>query len=258
MGQKHASKRKGHFLLNSYKPDEINCIKLLLKLSDEALKYNSRSILLYGNHDIMELYKTLNNSHLVNIHEELNVLKEKILCNYHSFCIVNGYLFCHSGFDLNLIQLLLKMFDITEDQFNTLDVKDKIYLINVCVSSLLNGILSYQTKKDKIKESQKIILDIFEHRKYSKMRRIFDETFHDTYKIELTKNITETKELFKVLGMVIGHNQTLDYKIHIFDDLYDIDVKISEGFGSDIKNDINQILKIEKDNKPEIIEVNNK
>ena len=72
------------------------------------------------------------------------------------------------------------------------------------------------------------------------------------------KNITKTKMLFDVNGIIIGHNQTVDYKIHQFEDLYDIDVKISEGFGSNIKNEVNQILKINKDKLPEIIEVINK
>ena len=47
MGKKHANKSKGHFLSASYKPEEIKCVKLLLQLSDEAIKYNSRVILLF-------------------------------------------------------------------------------------------------------------------------------------------------------------------------------------------------------------------
>ena len=258
MGKKHASKSKGYFLLNSYKPEEIKCVKLLLKLSDEAIKYNSRIILLYGNHDIMELYNTINYNQLVDIYKELSDLSEKILCNYHSVCIVNSYIFSHAGFDLELTQNLLKIFEINEELFVNLNVSDKLYLINVCVASLLNGLLTSKINNYKIKQFYNIILNIFEHRKYSKVRHLFETEHYNVYKVLIMKNITKTKMLFDVNGIIIGHNQTVDYKIHQFEDLYDIDVKISEGFGSNIKNEVNQILKINKDKLPEIIEVINK
>ena len=60
MGKKYASKSKKHYILESYKPEEIKCLNLLLKLLEDTIKYNSRVILLYGNHDIIKLYKTLN------------------------------------------------------------------------------------------------------------------------------------------------------------------------------------------------------
>ena len=206
----------------------------------------------------MELFNTINYNQLVDVYKELSDLKENILCNYHSICIVNNYIFSHAGFNLKLTQDLIKIFDIDIEQFINLNVSDKLYLTNICIASLLNNILNNHFNKDTIKNVYDTVLNIFRHRTFSKVRHFFDKKHHNIYKLEFMKNITEIKMLFNIKGIVIGHNQTVDYKIHQFDDLYDIDVKISEGFGSNIKNEVNQILKITKDQKPEIIEVINK
>ena len=151
----------------------------------------------------------------------------------------------------------MALFNITEEQFVNLDISDKLFLINICVVGMLNGIITEQLDKDKIKDIRAIVYDIFHNREYFEIKDT-DDKIENLHKLRLMKNITETKVLYNIKGIIVGHNRTLDYKIHKFDDLYDIDIKISEGFGSDIKNDVNQILKIEKDKKPEIIEISNK
>ena len=271
MGRKDPEK-ENHVLSETYKSNEIEIIKLLLKLSDEAIKYKSRIILLYGNHDIRELFNTIDcikinnfdNKHTskkcenIALIKEFSKLKGDILCNYHSICIVNSYIFCHAGIVYNLIQKLMSLFNITDQQFVSLDISDKLFLINICMVGIFNGILSDKFDKNIAKIIRETVYNIFYHREYSKGRHVNEDEIFDLHKINIMKNLLETKMLFNVKGIVIGHNQTLDCKVHKFDNLYYIDVKISEAFGSDIKNDINQILKIKKDKKPEIIEVNNK
>ena len=257
-GRKHP---KDHTIADTYEPKEIKIIKLLSKLADEALQYNSRIILLYGNHEIHKIFDIIDrkklNKKLKDVHIEFSKLKDYILCNYHSVCIVNGYLFCHAGIILSIIQKLMELFNITEEQFVNLDISDKLFLINICVVGMLNGIISEQLDKDKIENIRAIVYDIFHNREYFEIKDSDDE-INNLHKLRIMKNITETKVLYNIKGIIVGHNRTFDYKIHKFDDLYDIDIKISEGFGSDIKNEVNQILKIVKDKPPEIIEISNK
>ena len=77
-------------------------------------------------------------------------------------------------------------------------------------------------------------------------------------KIKLLNNMNETNLILNTKGMVIGHNTISKYKINKYNDLWGIDVKISEGFGENKINAIFQILKIEKDKDPEVIDVPNK
>ena len=60
-------------------------------------------------------------------------------------------------------------------------------------------------------------------------------SYNNISKIEIMKNIIESKMLYNIKGIVIGHNQILDYKNHQFGELYNIDIIISKKFGSDIK-----------------------
>ena len=267
MGGYHDFSHK-HVISKTYIPKEIKIIKFLLKLSEEALQYNSRIILLYGNHEIDVFFSMIDKIKMNTINDKKNIIfkdfskiKEEILCNYHSVCIVNSYLFCHAGIILKIIQKLMFLFNIDKEQFIELKQSDKLFLINVCVVGLLNSLLTNKIKKDNIENIKQNIYNIFNNREYSKFRLIdqkLKENLTNTIKLSINKHILETKQLYNIKGIIIGHNKTSDFVIHKYNDVYDIDVKISEGFGTDIKNEYNQILKIIRNNKPEVINVLNK
>ena len=263
--------RPGIEISENYKSRDIDIINLLLSLNDEAKQYNSRIILLYGNHEINGLFNIIDDIKLSNyqysiknytienaveFNKRMNLLKDRILCEYHSVAIVNDYIFCHSGLILKIIKNLLELFEIPFNEYIQLEDKDKLYLINICATGLLNFILTNGTKTDEyINQYKYILLQLFQHREYKKIiYPIKDLNLID--KNMLKNNTNASNMLLNTKGMVIGHNIILNYKINNLENiLYGIDNKISEGFG-DI-NDYYQILKIEKDKEPEIINVLN-
>ena len=251
---------------------DIKAIKLLLRLSDECLKYNSRVILIYGNHEISAFYRMIDKVKLDNYakamlnptnekiqayNKKLRNLEEQITCNYHTICIINGYIFCHSGFILKIIMNILNSFKIKEEDFINLKVSDKLFLINICSLGILEYILSGKVNKNFINQLRFNFMKVFNNRDY---QYIINEIKHmnSFKKIKLLNNMNETNLILNTKGMVIGHNTILNYKINKFVNLWGIDAKISEGFGEDKVNENFQILKIKKENDPEIINIPNK
>ena len=255
-----------------YTSQDFKIIKLLLDLNDEAIKYNSRIILLYGNHEIFNLFKLLDkiklydyrnsikNNTLIEAQEYLRRIqyfKDKIMCNYHSFCIVNNYVFCHSGIVLKYIKKLLEIYKIDFKNFINLQVNDKIFLINICIVSMINYILSGKLNKQYIDILRTLITNIFYHNDYINISYNVKK-LSESAKFKLAKDVMKNNLLLNTKGMIIGHHTTYNYQINNINSLWGIDVKLSERYGKELINDIYQILKISGNNKPEIINIRNK
>ena len=251
---------------------DLKAIKLLLRLSEECLQYNSRVILIYGNHEISAFYRMIDKVKLDNYakamlnptnekiqayNKKLRNLEEQITCNYHTICIVNGYIFCHSGFILKIIMNILNSFKINEEDFVNLKVSDKLFLINICSLGIFQYILSGKVNKNFINQLRFNFMKVFNNREYES---IVHEIKHlsSFKKIKLLNNMNETNLILNAKGMIIGHNTITKCKINHYNNLWGIDAKISEGFGEDKINAIFQILKIEKDKDPEVISIPNK
>lgn len=263
--------RSGIEVSEKYKSRDIEIINLLLSLNDEAQQYNSKIILLYGNHEINGLFNNIDDIKLNNykysiknnsienaleFNKQIKLLKNRILCEYYSVVIVNNYIFCHSGIILKIIKKLLQLFEISFNEYLQLQDEDKLYLINICATGLLNFILTNGSSTDKyINQYKYILLQLFQHREYKNI--IYPIiNLNPIDRFLLKHNVNASNTLLNTKGMIIGHNIILNYKINNFDNiLYGIDNKISEGFGK--INDYYQILKIEKDKEPEIINVLN-
>ena len=179
------------------------------------------------------------------------------MCNYHTICIVNDYIFCHSGFVLKIILNLLNIFKIKKENFLNLQTSDKLFLINICALGLLEYILSGKVDKIFTKQLQNILIKVFNNREYQDIINDVNE-LSAANKIKLLTKINESNIILNTKGMVIGHNVIIDYKINNFNNLWGIDVKLSEGFGKDIINETFQILKIKKGENPEIVNIPNK
>lgn len=264
--------RYGVSIHKNFESKDLKIIKLLLRLSEECLQYNSRVILIYGNHEISAFYRLIDNIKLKNYNytiinpsiekikiynKKLRNLEEQILCNYHTICIVNNYIFCHSGFILKIILNLLSIFKIKKENFLNLNTSDKLFLINICALGLLQYILSGKVNKKFIKQLQNILIKVFNNREYQDIINDIN-TLSAASKIKLLTNINETNLILNTNGMIIGHNVIMKYKINNYNNLWGIDVKLSEGFGKNIINETFQILKIKKDDQPEIINIPNK
>lgn len=263
--------RPGIEITSKYKSRDIDIIKLLLSLNDEAEQYNSKIILLYGNHEINGLFNNIDDIKLTNyrysiknntleeateFNKQLKLLKDRILCEYFSVVIVNNYIFCHSGIILKIIKDLLQLFEISFSEYLQLQDKDKLFLINMCATGLLNFILTNEVKTDEyINQYKYILLQLFQHREYQNIIYPIQD-LHPIDKQILKNNVNASNVLLNTKGMVIGHNIILNYKINKLENiLYGIDNKISEGFG--YINDTYQILKIEKNKEPIIITIPN-
>ena len=264
--------RKGVLIKREFESKDLKIIKLLLRLSEECIQYNSRIILIYGNHEISAFYRLIDNIKLKNYNytilnptieniklynNKLKKLQEQIMCNYHTICIVNDYIFCHSGFVLKIILNLLNIFKIKKENFLNLQTSDKLFLINICALGLLEYILSGKVDKIFTKQLQNILIKVFNNREYQDIINDVNE-LSAANKIKLLTNINESNIILNTKGMVIGHNVIIDYKINNFNNLWGIDVKLSEGFGKDIINETFQILKIKKGENPEIVNIPNK
>lgn len=255
----------------NYVSEDLKIIRLLLDLDITAQTCNSRIILLYGNHEINNLFNVIDDIKLSNyrysiknntleeatkFNKELKLLKSRILCNYHTIILVNGYIFCHAGFVLKIIEKLLKLFGISHNDFIQLMPNDKIYLINACSA----GILHYlTTSKNNIQTNtlinqtiKYIFIKIFQHRNYEKIS--LNKTIHTTDKIELDKNIIQTQLLFNTKGMIIGHNITYTRHIQQYNNLFGIDIAMSRAFGNGIHNI--EYIEIEKNKNAKIISIN--
>jgi len=263
--------RPGIEVPEKYISRDIDIIKLLLSLNEEARQYNSKIILLYGNHEINGLFNIIDDIKLNNykysiknntienaleFNKQMKLLKDRILCEYHSVVIVNNYIFCHSGIILKIIKKLLQLFEISFNEYLQLQDKDKLYLINICATGLLNFILNNETTAEEyINQYKYILLQLFQHREYQNIIYPIQD-LNPIDKQILKNNVNASNVLLNTKGMVIGHNIILNYKINKLENiLYGIDNKISEGFG-DI-NETYQILKIEKNNDPIIITIPN-
>ena len=264
--------RKGVSIKKEFVSKDIKIIKLLLRLSEECLKYNSKVILIYGNHEISALYRLIDDIKLKNYNytilnpsienikiynKKLKSIQEQIVCNYHTICIVNSYIFCHSGFIFKIILNLLSVFRIKKESFLNLQTSDKLFLINICALGLLEYILSGKVHKQFIKQLQNILIKVFNNREYQDIINDINE-LTAANKIKLLTNINESNIILNTKGMIIGHNVIMKYKINNYNNLWGIDVKLSEGFGKEIINETFQILKINKGQNPEIVNIPNK
>lgn len=224
---------------------DIKAIKLLLRLSEECLSFGSKVILIYGNHEISAFYRMIDKIKLDNYakailnptnekiqiyNKKLRNLKEQIMCNYHTICIVNNYIFCHSGFILKIIMNILNSFKINEGDFIDLKISDKLFLINICCLGIFQYILSGKVNKDFINQLRYNFMKVFNNREYENIVHNIDQ-LSSFKKIKLLNNMNETNLILNTKGMVIGHNTISKYKINKYNDLWGIDVKISEGFG---------------------------
>jgi hypothetical protein len=85
---------------------DYKILKLLIDLNEQALKYNSRVIIVLGNHEIMNIEKKLNylsikalnnNQRLTNIN---NLIKNN-LDKLYGIIRINNYIICHGGINPN-------------------------------------------------------------------------------------------------------------------------------------------------------------
>ena len=257
----------------SFKAEDFKIINLLLKLDEEANKYKSKIILLYGNHDMYNLIRLLDDitkaDYSFSVSEETlknkkeylqNILKikDKILCNYLTACIVNNYFFCHSGFVLSFVENLLSVYNININDFIELCIDDKLFLINICSISLINYLINNKNKNRlNNKQLVSVVDKLFHNYEYEGLQYNI-KNMPSSIQFKLISYTQQTNLLFNTDGMIVGHNTIEDYKINKIDNLYGIDVKLSEGFGKDKINEYFQILKIDKNKKPEIINIKNK
>ena len=275
------------YKFNNYISKDLSIIELLLKLNNEASYYNSRIILLFGNHEITHLFNVMNDyklfynnnpedKSLINtiqneikqryvysikdldlknaklFNKRLKNIKNQLLCDYHSIVIVNNYLFCHSGFVLKIIYKLFEQFNIPKDEFIKLDPTDKIFIINICTTAALFYIINNRLDKQYIKTLKKCVINIFHHRIYQNIIKPQEELTQNDINI-INNYMNENKQLFNIKGMIIGHNVIRNYKINKIDDLYGIDIGLSAGFN--INHSSIQYIKIINTNSQKIKEL---
>ncbi len=277
---------KNDYKLNNYTSKDLTIIELLLKLNNEASYYNSKIILLFGNHEITHLfnvmndyklfYNNLNDKSVINtinneikqryiysikdldlknaklFNKRLKNIKNQLLCNYHTIVIVNNYLFCHSGFVLKIMYKLFEQFNIPKSEFIKLEPSDKVFIINICATAALYYIMTNKIDKTYIKSLKKYVINIFHHRIYQNIIKSKEELTQNDINI-INSYMIENKQLFNIKGMIIGHNVIKNYKINKIDDLYGIDIGLSTGFN--IEHDTIQYIKITNNNSKEIKEI---
>ena len=300
----------------AYKATDLQIIKELLELKKEAYQYNSNIILLYGNHELMNIFNEfdlyllkIENNNFVDvpcsknmrypcanifkykledinkfdekdqeekeyiikeIFNEVKQLKKDILCNYKTYAIINGYLFCHCGFIKKYIDELLKL-DLNDSELKGIkslyDIKEKykklpypeiaqqvINITNKTISKILYflwNVFEDLNPKDynnaklyDIQQYCKYILNILWAKDYDRVV-IYNKDINNTQDEQnqlffdnIKKSINEIITYLGVKGMIIGHFQnndittylTVNYNNETLPLIYDIDVGLSEGF----------------------------
>lgn len=229
--------------VDNYKSNDFKAITLLLDLDDQARKYNSRIILLYGNHEVFNMFNIMNDIKLNNYKysvkqlvtkeisnyiSKLKKIKYRILCNYYTVVIINGYIFCHAGIVVHLIKKFLKLFKISFDDFKNMDINDKIKLINTLSVLLLNYVSNIKNDDeltDNLKKIKRVFLSLFNHRYYSGIAS------NNTENNELLNTVIhETKKYFNLSNMIIGHNAIISKTPKTYNNITLIDTLISRGF----------------------------
>lgn len=263
------------FIDSDYKSKDIEIIDLLLDLDNQAREYDSRIIMLLGNHEVNAMINVIENNpdkyfdysvqdphiqkdKLKRFKDNIYDLIDVFLCKHKSFVIINDFIFCHAGMVMEFIVRMLNILKIPPDDFFlNRSNEDKLSLINLICSIFLNTLATTNARISKqLKDDiTKLVDQIFGNRVYTDHART-NEEIYNANKQDIDRepifNLKRATEVFNIKGMVIGHNITYNRRIvNRIDNLYNIDIAASRGFGSKPEKFIPQILEF-KFNKPTI------
>lgn len=95
---------------------DYKILKLLIDLNNQAMKYNSRIVIVLGNHEIMNIEEKLNylsRKALTNDKrlENINNLIRNNLDNLYGVVRINNYIICHGGINPNFLEENRHIFD---------------------------------------------------------------------------------------------------------------------------------------------------
>ena len=187
----------------------------------------------------------------------INKLKDKILCNYQTYAIVNNYLFCHSGFISSFVEKLFNVYNkfktkadskISLEKFINESIENKnqdfINTFNKIFTKIINYLWKIYDKEITIEPSLKIFINQYKQYIHD---IIWSDNFRDFY-----YNLGEYNNLdnynyvnnsinfilhnLHLNGIIMGHiAQNNIHKIKINNSLHDFyiyltDITISRAF----------------------------
>ena len=273
-------------ILDGYRPKsdrskifsyDLLIIKIMLILNNQAKQYNSKIILLYGNHEIQSLITHLYNKfnkdeytykikhpdskkEFVDYQKQFLKLKDYIICNYKSVVLINGILVCHCGLIKDITNKILNKCHIS---INGLNNNDKIDIINKCGLVILNYLVDKSKNTVLTKETNEDfndLLQLYELRNYSAN----GEKDRFKYVKDLNNDLITLNQYIKFNTMIIGHNITHNKHPRKFitfnkiNTLYSSDVGLSRTFEFRYPHYIgNEFLKYTKENDIEVIKFDN-
>lgn len=287
---------------NNYNNDDLTIISIMIDLKQQAKKYDSDIILLYGNHELMNIFNLIdlkkqsylnhkekkfdekqqigcdkediicknslyefniclhhnsckgrfskysipnidkNKNQIFDRINKLNHLKDKILCNYQPYAIINNYLFCHSGFIFKYIEKILKIY---ETSTNTGKKSSSLSVSSGEEAELDMSLSSSLSSSDLSSSQQKLSLSNSKLSSSSSYDRVIisqpddipldsSRSLTDTYKF-----IIDQKESNKLVDII---NKTISQIISFLWDIYNKNMifynQIVEKTVSDMKNNI--------------------
>jgi len=174
---------------------------------------------------------------IINRFTSLNKLKDKIICNYQTYAIINNYLFCHSGFISKFISHILNIYNESKTKtYQNLSLEEFINkslenpnqefinIINKSISKIINFIWNIynENNKELIETNEELLsLNINEH--IQNIRNIvWNNIFRDIYTnnienssssiLNVSKDLKNIEESFNFIinnlhlkGIIMGH-----------------------------------------------------
>ena len=116
---------------NKEKPNEVDFKNYqVCKMKIGNFSINFKDVKLYDNSEENINNYIYNKNLITHRFNYIHKLKDRILCNYQTYAIVNGYLFCHSGFISSFVEKLFNIYNRYKvqsktDPFSILDPKNK-------------------------------------------------------------------------------------------------------------------------------------
>lgn len=284
---------------NNFIDNSFLMLDILFILKKQANQYDSDIILLFGNHEIHNLiyyidkdvakrdqmqngniepyrYNIKNSYNVIEQHDyirRLNELKKLIVSNFSSVVLINDFIISHSVITEETILYILSEFNIDIKKFELfMKPIDKINFLNICNIILLNYYIeTVEEKTFTNKKCQQFCNNIYRFHtgnfnKTAFYRRTYftdqqyDPEIHTNINDELHNRMEYLKQQFKMKGIIIGHNITINNQIltTVVNDttIYNIDTGLSKGFPSEIffNNYGHYYLHIDQYNNVEIID----
>lgn len=250
-------------ILDGYRPDSPNnvysndiiIVKMLLALDCQARQYNSRIILIYGNHEFFVLgnaiapveqraswyeYSIRNvyvSDERKHYNAEFNLIRDYILCNHKIMVCINGLLICHMGIVKNTIESILKQINYPIAEYMRLSTREKLDVFNACVKIIMFYFIM-QSRKHSVTTSRyaneyvKFLYDI------NTARNVITQHHPRDHTTGIDNELRALSEYFTFDSLIVGHvvqeNREVVSSTHNINStektLYHIDVALSDAF----------------------------